>query len=81
MADDETRIRITAEDNTAAAARSAVQNIDRIGQATRNALGNAQKSADSYNRIIADGAKRTGRSFEEQKRIVDEAANIASQAR
>jgi TP901 family phage tail tape measure protein len=71
MADEETRIRITAVDNTAAASRSAASNIDRIGQATRNAMSNAQRSAQIMNNAITEGAKRTGRSFEEQKRIVE----------
>ena len=48
MADEDTRIRITAEDNTAAAARSAAENIRRIGEATRAVLGQSQAANESY---------------------------------
>jgi hypothetical protein len=40
MADEETRIRISAVDNTAQAARSAAENIRRIGEATRAVMVN-----------------------------------------
>jgi hypothetical protein len=58
MADEETRIRITAQDNTAQAARSAAENIRRIGEATRAAMGSAKTASDRYMRAVEAAARR-----------------------